>query len=116
MTRPFLFPAEDDAAALTYAIAKFVQDSTDRNSLGYQCLLCAVQSRDFFNHRTHLLKHMRLEEAALWEDLERFCADRAIIHSDTQITCKMCRKVVTRRAKVKNDIFVHFITKHLSGS
>ena len=101
---------EQLAAEISETITRY----TERTQMGYLCLLCEYQSRDFFNHKTHMLKHLRGDQPLLHR-LENFCDLITLDRAAKEFSCVVCKKVYkSRTVNKKTDKCIHFITKHLN--
>ena len=98
---------------LSLEISSLIHENTQRVNREGFCLICHAKSRDIYNHRTHMLIHLK-ENEALWDQVQVFRDTNIVSYSPDSYTCFLCQSTFSRRKSgCKNNLTMHFILKHL---
>ena len=99
-----------DALALGTRISEYMTTMSAKSDSGYQCLICSRQSRDLFNHRGHMLTHMRKDETELLNELDQLIDSYVYKQGAGIFSCLVCKTVLKRGLM---GVRAHFIMKHI---
>ena len=103
---------EEEVSRISLGISDFFKNYTvNLLPQGYQCLLCSSVARDFFNHRTHMIVHLKKKSNTLYSQLMNHCEKFIIRQAGQKYTCMVCRKIMSKKNLC--NIPIHFMSKHL---
>ena len=101
------------ADLLSREITATINKSTKKVLRECHCLICNARSRDIYNHRTHMLVHLR-ENVKLWAKIMAFREENIVALSACEYTCLICGSNLTKSKQAgENGITRHFIVSHL---